>query len=61
MTIPPDKERFLEEATEEVTQIQEQALTLVPKIFVMTLVAILLMRWIADRLAEFTIEMFQLI
>ena len=44
-----------------VTQIQEQTLTLVPKIFVMTAVAIMLMPWIVMRLAEFASEMFQLV
>jgi flagellar biosynthetic protein FliQ len=44
-----------------VTQIQEQTLTLVPKIFVMTAVAIMLMPWIVMRLVEFAAEMFQLV
>lgn len=44
-----------------VTQIQEQTLTLVPKIFVMTAVAIMLMPWIVMRLVEFATEMFQLV
>ncbi len=44
-----------------VTQIQEQTLTLVPKIFVMTTVAVMLMPWIVMRLAEFAAEMFQLV
>ncbi|MEO1130908.1 MAG: flagellar biosynthetic protein FliQ [Planctomycetota bacterium] len=43
-----------------VTQVQEQTLTLVPKIFAMTAVAILLLPWIVLRIAEFSIEMFQL-
>lgn len=43
-----------------VTQIQEQTLTLVPKIFVMTAVAIILLPWIAMRLVEFSTEMFRL-
>ena len=43
-----------------VTQIQEQTLTLVPKIFAMTTVAVILLPWIVMRLAEFTREMFQL-
>ncbi|TVQ78164.1 MAG: flagellar biosynthetic protein FliQ [Phycisphaeraceae bacterium] len=43
-----------------VTQIQEQTLTLVPKIFVMTTVAIILLPWIAMRLIEFSREMFVL-
>jgi flagellar biosynthetic protein FliQ len=43
-----------------VTQVQEQTLTLVPKIFAMTAVAILLLPWIVMRIAEFSIEMFQL-
>ncbi len=44
-----------------VTQIQEQTLTLVPKIFVMTTVAIILLPWIAMRLVEFSTEMFRLL
>jgi flagellar biosynthetic protein FliQ len=43
-----------------VTQIQEQTLTLVPKIFIMVMVAIALMSWIVSRIADFTVEMFQL-
>lgn len=43
-----------------VTQIQEQTLTLVPKIFVMTIVAVILLPWIVMRVASFTTEMFQL-
>lgn len=43
-----------------ITQIQEQTLTLVPKIFVMTILAVVLMPWIAQRLADFAIEMFRL-
>ncbi|MFM9958292.1 MAG: flagellar biosynthetic protein FliQ [Phycisphaerales bacterium] len=43
-----------------VTQIQEQTLTLVPKIFVMVIVALLLLPWIVMRLVEFTVEMFRL-
>ncbi|MHC4083259.1 MAG: flagellar biosynthetic protein FliQ [Planctomycetota bacterium] len=41
-----------------VTQIQEQTLTFVPKIFTMILVAVVLMGWIALRMTEFAIEMF---
>lgn len=41
-----------------VTQIQEQTLTLVPKIFVMGIVAVILMPWIIQRIADFTVEMF---
>lgn len=41
-----------------VTQIQEQTLTFVPKIIAMILVAVLLLSWIALRMAEFAIEMF---
>ena len=44
-----------------VTQIQEQTLTLVPKIFAMTIVAVVLLPWIVMRLAEFASEMFQLL
>jgi flagellar biosynthetic protein FliQ len=43
-----------------VTQIQEQTLSLVPKIFVMCLVAVILMPWIIMKLAEFCVEMFRL-
>jgi flagellar biosynthesis protein FliQ len=43
-----------------VTQIQEQTLVFVPKIFSMLLVAILLMHWVVQRVADFTIEMFML-
>ncbi len=44
-----------------VTQVQEQTLTLVPKIFAMTIVAVVLMPWIVMRLAEFASSMFQLV
>lgn len=43
-----------------VTQIQEQTLTLVPKIFAMTIVAVALLPWIVMRVAEFATEMFRL-
>lgn len=43
-----------------VTQVQEQTLTLVPKIFAMTIVAVALFPWIVMRLAEFASEMFRL-
>jgi flagellar biosynthetic protein FliQ len=43
-----------------VTQIQEQTLSLVPKIFVMCIVAVILMPWIVMRLAEFCVDMFRL-
>jgi flagellar biosynthetic protein FliQ len=43
-----------------VTQIQEQTLVFVPKIFAMILVAILLMHWVVERIADFTIQMFML-
>lgn len=43
-----------------VTQIQEQTLVFVPKIFSMLLVAILLMNWVIQRLADFAAEMFTL-
>jgi flagellar biosynthetic protein FliQ len=43
-----------------VTSIQEQTLSLVPKIFVMILVALALLPWILIRLADFAIEMFTL-
>jgi flagellar biosynthetic protein FliQ len=41
-----------------VTQIQEQTLTLVPKIVVMGGVSVALMPWIAQRVADFAIVMF---
>lgn len=41
-----------------VTQIQEQTLTLIPKIFAMTIVAIALLPWIVIRLMDFAAEMF---
>lgn len=44
-----------------VTSIQEQTLALVPKIIAMTLVAIILMNWIWQRLSDFSIEMFSLV
>lgn len=43
-----------------VTQVQEQTLTLVPKIFAMTIVAVALLPWIIMRIAEFATEMFRL-
>lgn len=43
-----------------ITQIQEQTLSLVPKIFVMCIVAVVLMPWIVMRLADFCAEMFRL-
>ncbi len=43
-----------------VTSIQEQTLALVPKIFVMTIVAVVMLPWIVTRLAEFAVEMFTL-
>ncbi len=44
-----------------VTQVQEQTLALVPKIFIMVIVTILLLPWILQRIVEFTAEMFVLI
>ncbi|MCA9286288.1 MAG: flagellar biosynthesis protein FliQ [Phycisphaerales bacterium] len=41
-----------------VTQIQEQTLSFVPKIAAMIVVAVILMGWIAERLADFAVEMF---
>lgn len=43
-----------------VTQIQEQTLTLVPKIFAMLLVALVLLPWIVMRLVEFAAQMLNL-
>ena len=41
-----------------VTQIQEQTLTFIPKIAAMTVAAIVLMPWIAQRLLDYTSAMF---
>ena len=41
-----------------VTQIQEQTLTFIPKIAAMTVAAIVLMPWIAQRLLDYTSTMF---
>lgn len=41
-----------------VTSIQEQTLTLVPKIFVMVIVALILLPWIIQRIGEFAFDMF---
>lgn len=43
-----------------VTQVQEQTLTLVPKIFAMIVVALVLLPWIVMRLVEFAAEMLTL-
>jgi len=43
-----------------ITSIQDQTLTFVPKIFVMLGVAVVLLSWIAARLAAFATEMFDL-
>ncbi len=40
-----------------VTQIQEQTLSMVPKIFAMTIVTVILLPWITAKLIEFAIEM----
>lgn len=40
-----------------VTSVQDQALTFVPKILVMVVVAVVLMPWIAMRLVEFAASM----
>lgn len=44
-----------------VTQIQEQTLVFVPKIFAMLLVAVALIHWIVGRIVEFAAEMFTLV
>ncbi|TVQ62794.1 MAG: flagellar biosynthetic protein FliQ [Phycisphaerales bacterium] len=44
-----------------ITQIQEQTLVFVPKIFAMLLVAVALIHWIVGRLVEFAAEMFTLV
>lgn len=41
-----------------VTSIQDQTLSLVPKIVVMVIVAALLLPWILGRLAEYAVEIF---
>ena len=41
-----------------ITQIQEQTLTLIPKITAMVLAAALLLPWIATRLMEYTTSIF---
>jgi flagellar biosynthetic protein FliQ len=41
-----------------ITSIQEQTLSMVPKIAAMLVVAVLLLPWIVQRLVEFTVEMF---
>ena len=41
-----------------ITQIQEQTLTLIPKITAMVLAAALLLPWIATRLMEYTTSVF---
>jgi flagellar biosynthetic protein FliQ len=41
-----------------ITSIQEQTLTVVPKIAAMLLVAVLLLPWMVQRLVEFTVDMF---
>ncbi len=43
-----------------VTQIQEQTLVFVPKIAAMLVVALALLSWIVQRVAEFAAEMFTL-
>jgi flagellar biosynthetic protein FliQ len=43
-----------------VTSIQDQTLTFVPKIFVMVLVAVMLIPWIAQGLLGFAAEMLRL-
>lgn len=43
-----------------VTQIQEQTLTMVPKIITMTVVAVMLLPWIVLRLLEFAQHMFRM-
>lgn len=40
-----------------ITSIQEQTLTIVPKIAAMLIVTIVLLPWIVRRLVEFTVEM----
>jgi flagellar biosynthetic protein FliQ len=40
-----------------ITSIQEQTLTIVPKIAAMLIVAVILLPWIVRRLVEFTVDM----
>ena len=44
-----------------VTSIQEQTLALVPKIIIMTVVTIVLLPWILQLLANFSVDMFTLV
>lgn len=44
-----------------VTQVQEQTLSMVPKIFAMTIVVIILLPWIAAKLADFAVSCFRLV
>ncbi len=44
-----------------VTSIQEQTIVFVPKIFAMIIVTVMLISWIAQRIAEFAVEMFSLL
>ena len=43
-----------------VTSIQEQTLSFVPKIFGMIIITIVIISWIIQRIAEFSIQMFSL-
>ncbi len=43
-----------------VTSIQEQTLSFVPKIFGMIIITIIIISWIIQRIAEFSITMFNL-
>ena len=43
-----------------VTQIQEQTLSLVPKMIIMGVVLVFLMRWIVIQLVEFSVGVFDL-
>jgi len=43
-----------------VTQIQEQTLSLVPKMIIMGVVLVVLMRWIVIQLVEFSVKVFDL-
>ena len=43
-----------------VTQIQEQTLSLVPKMIIMGVVLVILMRWIVIQLVEFSVKVFDL-
>ncbi|MBL0927096.1 MAG: flagellar biosynthesis protein FliQ [Phycisphaerales bacterium] len=44
-----------------VTQIQEQTLTIVPKIVAMSVMLVVLLPWIVAKIADFAVSMFRLV